>query len=241
MRLLLIFFVSINVFSAGFISAQEVYPAVTLNDRRAALFSASRSKMFDPSANWSDARTTVGQRAGSSDAGGGQMLETLGQSSTLETIRANPMNMFLTVGGRLQGLMAIDTQGETEIIDSLEGTDLGGLTTDDVNAGRAAELVNSTGLYTPRFAKPDQDSPEQVRFQEQLKASIENRQIELSQRLNEKFGLNDDAQIKLTIIQGVAFLQGTVDSKDHRKIAEIFVGFEPGIIEVRNELKVVSP
>lgn len=230
------------VLGVSFVDAQDEYSSATLNERRAALFSASRSKMFDPSANWADARTTVGQRAGSSDAGGGQMLETMGQSSTLETIRQNPMNMFLTTG-RIQGLMALDTQNETEIIDSREGADLTGLTSDDVNAGRTATMINSTGIYSPRFVRPDSNH-QQIRFRNQkhLQNDILIREKALSDRLNEKFNLTGDTQIKLTIAQdGVAFLQGTVDNKEQYKIAEIFIGFEPGINEVRNELEIHSP
>lgn len=65
-----------------------------------------------------------------------------------------------------------------------------------------------------------------------------NSSAEISGRLEESESLQQLGVIAVSVVDGKATLRGEVPSESDRKLAEILVGFEPGIVVVQNDLSV---
>ncbi|MDR1958614.1 MAG: BON domain-containing protein [Planctomycetaceae bacterium] len=238
MKRLLFFSVMLTVITVRTpLFSQQMYQNATLDERRAAIFSASRSKMFNPSDNWSTARTTINQRGGSSDEGGSKMIDMLSESSDgFKKSRSGGLGMFITVGNQLQGLIPLAEEGTEEIVDALSGGKIASLEqTGNVTEDKAVAVDRTTGIYAPRIRVPHITSEEILLAS---RKSLISREAELNLHLNEKFRIPEGPPLELSINNGIAVLRGTVDNVNKRKVAEIFVSLEPGIVKIHNELKV---
>jgi hypothetical protein len=63
----------------------------------------------------------------------------------------------------------------------------------------------------------------------------------LARRLESTLSLDESSSIEASVEDGVAILRGEVSSERDRRMAGLLVRFEPGIADVRNELKVTAP
>lgn len=225
------------------LQAQQSYPYLTLEDRRNAVFGASRSKMFDPSPGWQSDRGTVNTRAGEKEGKMLTMLSEQSQSNTLENIRNRGMQMFLTTGS-MQAVMNLKEQSSDEVVSSLNEEDITALN-NQVNSGTVPAVNGETGIYRPRIALPKND---EIASRVDLQSGLSPNRIQaLSARLNKKLGISspDFVPVEPSVIVStegnVAVLRGVVTTEEDKKIAEIFLGFEPGVDRIRNELQVLNP
>ena len=84
-------------------------------------------------------------------------------------------------------------------------------------------------MYLPRLILADDNAV----ANSELSISVD---VDLNRRMKSNFGTS----LQVTIEAQVAKLTGTVDSAKTRRIAELVVGFEPGVSSVQNDLQVAG-
>ena len=212
--------------------------------RRANLFSGSRVSMFREGGGLSVER---GEMKTKSLQGGTDsildMLKTNSQSDLLKNPNANNMNVFLTVSGFAQQAMNIaptaptaQTQAPTLIVaDS---------TIEDVNLSQAAATIAGSRRYAPRLRfvhnAEEVEMMQSPEFIAQMESADRVRATQLVTEISEKFDLPASANITLESQGLTALVQGRVPNPTVRKQVGMYLGFEPGIYSVQNDL-VVDP
>ncbi|MDR1383702.1 MAG: hypothetical protein LBJ67_07650 [Planctomycetaceae bacterium] len=215
--------------------AQPVPAATTSNSRRSALFGASRVGLFSASGERGVDRDTLKTRRLEGADAMVQMLDTSDPSRMLDTAGVSNMSLFLTTGSAMQNVFNLNDAAIPAVAD--EGRLVIGDIDTTVNAAQATTINRTTGIYSPRlrFMKESEIlTAEKIAETNQLRAAA------ILTDITDKFNLPPAANLTLEFYRSTIHLQGRVSNPEQRKRIEIYLGFEPGIYTVKNDL-VVDP
>ena len=121
---------------------------------------------------------------------------------------------------------ASDGEQAREVTTAVEDLEIE--TAPDANQAPQPVLPPRATMYPPRLA---------VGFSFPVRAPTETT-ARLTNRLASALSLPASSSIEVTVEGGAATLRGEVQSERQRRLAALLVRFEPGIAEVRNELRV---
>ncbi|MDR1493343.1 MAG: hypothetical protein LBT05_11570 [Planctomycetaceae bacterium] len=225
------------IFTFGIVAesfAQPASSATTSTSRRSSLFGASRVGLFNASGERGIDRDTIKSRRLEGADSMVQMLDTNDPSRMLDAPGVSNMSLFLTTGSAIQRVFNLNETTTTAI-------DSGRLVIGDidttVNAVQATTINRTTGIYSPRlrFVKdPEILTAEQIAETNQLRAAG------ILNDIINKFDLSPASNLTLDFNGFAIHLQGRVANPVQRKRIEMYLGFEPGIYSVKNDL-VVDP
>ena len=222
--------------------------------RRASLMNSSRVNMFRSGGGLNDDRARLKSEsladkadAGNSSENSDRMMSML-KRNDLATILDDPnvsnMNAFLTVTGALQQAMGIDTDILAPADAAAGGLLISDIDLTDDNQQQAIATIGSTGMYPPRLRFwVDSQELEEMEKPEVVAQMVEadlKRAAELVADINDKFDLPNSAGISLAFDGLTATIQGRVPNPTVYKQVEMYLGFEPGVYEVQNNLVIDS-
>ena len=107
-----------------------------------------------------------------------------------------------------------------------------GIRTNNDSGGAVNRPIQQTGrtkMYLPRLVLAEEET-----------ISDNEHSASIGPNLNRRMKSNFGRSLQVTIEGQVATLTGTVDSAKTRRIAELVVGFEPGVSHVQNDLQVAG-
>lgn len=212
--------------------------AATSETRRSSLFAGSRADFFGSEGGREADRSEL---KGRSLEGSSPMMDLVSSnkpSVALNDARANNMDIFL-ITGAIQGMLNLADPG-TDTTGADSALIIGDIDTDlDTTV---ISTVRVSGIYAPRlrFVPSAEDlaaaqTPEAVAKRKEANLA---RAEALQAELIDKFELPDSANMSLEFHDSIVLVRGRVPSQTLRKRVELYLGFEPEIYHVQNELTV---
>ena len=204
----------------------------------------SRSKMFNPSATVNAQRSEMNAKYG--EGGMSTQLRNNDPSTLLgrnNTVTPTVAMLFMNAGaGGVAQMMGVDAAA-TQAGPSVGGLVISTTAVNDVNTTIATSTIRGTGgMYAPRlrFVRGKEES-EDTDVIAQMETADRKRAAELTSDIIDKYNLPvEAANISLEFRGLTAVIQGRVPNPTVRKQIGMYLGFEPGIYSVQNNL-VVDP
>ena len=210
--------------------------------RRGAMFGAgSRIAMFDFGGELAADRGTLKGKSLEQRDPKMTLLSSNDPATMVESSGTRNMDLFMTVGNAMQQAMGV-TATPLTAADTVSGVIVAPVDTSSVDMTQTGTVIGR-GMYAPRLRFwIDQEEllalqqPEAVA---EIKSSDLKRAAELVADINDKFDL-PMTNITLEFDGLTAIVQGRVPNPTVRKQIGMYLGFEPGIYSVKNDL-VVDP
>jgi hypothetical protein len=208
--------------------------STTANTRRSSLFGASRAGLFSASGERGVDRDTLKARRLEGADLMVQMLDTNDPSRMLDSSGISNMSLFLTTNSAMQRVFNLTA---TTSAASEKGQLVIGDIDTAVNAAAATTINRTTGIYSPRLRFVKESA---VSTAEQITQANQLRAAKILTDITDKFAISPDSNFTIDFNGSEVRLQGRIPTSAQRKKIEIYLGFEPGIYSVKNDL-VVDP